>query len=119
MLQDGLTDLPMDPPLQHPAMPVEIPIQGRCRQCHQSAGGQFPFDLQARDQAIGGTGTGQRDEGLGGAYGMTGITAGMQGEIFTHIADMHVIALVKGDAGSLMQTLQRQPITKILMVEGR
>ena len=73
MLQNGLRDLLMQAPFQNPAMPIELAVERRAVECQQGATGQLLGDLQTRDQAIGDTGTGQGDEGLGGADGMAGI----------------------------------------------
>ena len=61
----------------------------------------------------GNPGTGQGDEGFGGVDCVAGVATGLQGKMFTHVADMHVIPLIEGDARSLLQIIECQPAGKV------
>ena len=70
-------------------------------------------DLQTRYQAVGNSGTGQGDEGFGGVDCVAGVATGLQGKMFAHVADMHVIPWIEGDARSLLQIIECQPAGKV------
>ena len=109
----------MQPPLQHPAVPVEALDQVEIRaEIEQQPLCQLLADLQLGDETAGQPLLGHGDEGLRRAHRVAGVAAGGQGEVAGHEADVHVVALIEGDRRCLGQRRGGEPAGEVTGDEG-